>query len=195
MNPAFGIERIETAQMVLERLQPAHGEELCRLLLDPAVLRTTWPFAEPPTREEMLRRNLEKVEHWERHGFGLWLARDRATAQMIGRGGLQYTYAPGLNAVEVAWAIVPERWRQGLATELAQAALDAAFGPMRLLDVVALTLPDNVASRRVMEKAGFRYERDIEQAGVPHVLYRRTRPAAAEGAGTLRQVGPFNPVP
>jgi hypothetical protein len=28
-----------------------------------------------------------------------------------------------------------------------------------------------------MEKTGFRYEADIEQAGLPHVLYRRRRPA------------------
>ncbi len=35
------------------------------------------------------------------------------------------------------------------------------------------TLPDNLASRRVMGKAGFAYEREIEHAGLPHVLYRR----------------------
>lgn len=176
MSPSYGIELVRTSRMTLERLQLEHGDELCRLLLDPAVVRTTWPFPDPPTREDILHRNVEKVEHWDRNGFGLWLARDRFTGEMVGRGGLQYTYAPGLNAVELAWAIVPERWGEGLATELAQAALDAAFGPMDLLDVIALTMPDNIASRRVMEKTGFRYEADIEQAGVPHVLYRRRRP-------------------
>jgi RimJ/RimL family protein N-acetyltransferase len=39
-------------------------------------------------------------------------------------------------------------------------------------DIVAFTLPTNDASRRVMEKLGFSYERDIEHAGMPHVLYR-----------------------
>jgi [ribosomal protein S5]-alanine N-acetyltransferase len=37
---------------------------------------------------------------------------------------------------------------------------------------VAFTLPDNVASRRVMEKVGFRYEREVEHVDLPHVLYR-----------------------
>ena len=37
-----------------------------------------------------------------------------------------------------------------------------AFGPLGLADVVSFTLPDNRASRRVMEKLGFAYERDIE---------------------------------
>jgi RimJ/RimL family protein N-acetyltransferase len=37
---------------------------------------------------------------------------------------------------------------------------------------VSFTLPHNAASRRVMEKAGLTYERDITHAGLPHVLYR-----------------------
>jgi RimJ/RimL family protein N-acetyltransferase len=70
---------------------------------------------------------------------------------------------------------VPERWRQGLATELARAAVEVAFDDLDLDEIVAFTLPDNIASRRVMEKAGFTYDRDIQRAGIPHVLYRRSR--------------------
>ena len=59
----------------------------------------------------------------------------------------------------------------GPATELAQASVDVAFDELGLREVVAFTLPDNVASRRVMEKAGLRYEREIVHVGLPHVLY------------------------
>ncbi len=95
----------------------------------------------------------------------------------MGRGGLQYTYAAGLNEVEAAWAIVPARWGEGLATEMAQAAIEVGFEELELPWIVALTLPDNLASRRVMEKTGFAYQREIEYAGLPHVLYER-RPDA-----------------
>ena len=43
---------------------------------------------------------------------------------------------------------------------------------MGLEEIIAFTLPDNVGSRRVMEKSGFTYERDIVHAGVPHLLFR-----------------------
>ena len=62
-----------------------------------------------------------------------------------------------------------------LRTELAHACVEVGFEQLGLLEIVAFTLPDNIASRRVMEKAGFRYERDIVHAGLPHVLYRRQR--------------------
>lgn len=58
---------------------------------------------------------------------------------------------------------------------LATAFLDVAFPRLALSDVVAFTLPTNHGSRRVMEKLGFSYEREIIYTGLPHVLYRRHR--------------------
>jgi RimJ/RimL family protein N-acetyltransferase len=169
------IERLETEHMILERLSLEHAPEQLRLLLDPRVSATLWTPAEPPTEADVLDSLRAKVEHWDRHGFGMWMARDRDTGEMAGRGGLQYTYTAGLHDVEAGWAIVPERWGQGLATELAHACVGAAFGPLGLRELVAFTMLENLASRRVMEKAGFTYERDIVHAGLPHVLYRRVR--------------------
>jgi [ribosomal protein S5]-alanine N-acetyltransferase len=176
------LERFETARMVLERLALVHAPEQTRLLLDPRVAATLWPRPEPPTRADILDGLVAKVEHWERHGFGMWMLRDRETGEMVGRGGLQYTYTAGLNDVEAGWAIVPERWGQGLATELANACVEVGFGQLDLLEIVAFTLPTNAASRRVMQKAGFGYEREIVHAGLPHVLYRRRRAGSPDGA-------------
>ncbi len=170
------IERVETPRMILERLRLEHAAEQRPLLLDPRVSATLWPRAQLPTEADMLESLRAKVDHWERHGFGMWLLRDRDTCEMVGRGGLQHTFTAGLNDVEAGWAIAPERWGQGLATELAHACVEVGFNQLGLLELVAFTLPDNIASRRVMEKSGFVYERDIVHAGLPHVLYRRRRP-------------------
>ncbi|MBV9165042.1 MAG: GNAT family N-acetyltransferase [Solirubrobacterales bacterium] len=168
------LDLVLTERLRCERLRREHSAELAPMLLDPRVVRTLWPRDEPPTEQDVNSSTASHVGHWERYGFGLWLLRDRDTGGVVGRGGLQYTYVPGLNEVEAAWAIAPERWGQGLATELAQAAIVAAFNTLKLLQIVAVTLPDNIASRRVMEKTGFVYEREIEHAGLPHVLYVRT---------------------
>jgi ribosomal-protein-alanine N-acetyltransferase len=167
------IERVTTARLVLERLQPEHAEALMPLMLDPRVAATLWPLPEPPTSADVREGLVAKVEHWERYGFGMWLACDRMSGEMVGRGGLQFTYTPGLHEIEAGWAIMPDRWGHGLATELAWASVEAAFGPLGLRHIIALALPQNRASRRVMEKTGFLYERDLEYAGLPHVLYRR----------------------
>jgi [ribosomal protein S5]-alanine N-acetyltransferase len=156
-----------------EPLAPEHEAELSSLTLDPRVYRTLWPWPEPPSHDDVRSSLADKRDHWDRHGFGLWLLRDRDTGALAGRGGLQYTDAIGGFAVEAAWAIVPELWGRGLATELANASARVAFHSLGLHEVIAITLPGNVASRRVMDKAGFVYDRQIVHVGLPHLLYRR----------------------
>jgi ribosomal-protein-alanine N-acetyltransferase len=173
MRSRTSIELVHTPRLTCERLRLEHVDELVPFLLDPRIVEALWPREEPPTEDDIAGGLAAKVEHWERYGFGLWLVRDRETGLLVGRGGLQYTYAVGLNEVEAAWAIVPERWGEGLATELAAAAVDVAFDALELPWIVALSRPYNLASRRVMEKTGFTYQRDLEYAGLPHVLYER----------------------
>jgi RimJ/RimL family protein N-acetyltransferase len=166
-------ERIETARMIGERIRQEHGAELERLLMDPRVTATLWPRETPITPADCEASLRDKLRHWESYGFGQWFLRDRVSGEMVGRGGPQWTKASGRDEVEIGWVIVPERWREGLATELAWASLEVSFGPLGLGEVIAYALPDNVASWRVMQKTGFVYERDIEEAGLRHVLYRR----------------------
>ena len=85
--------------------------------------------------------------------------------------GLNTTRVAGEQAVELAWALVGTAHGRGLATEAALAAV-AEARTLGLPEVVSFTLPGNVASRRVMEKAGLEFDRDITHGGLPHVLYR-----------------------
>ena len=62
----------------------------------------------------------------------------------------------------------------GSGTPATWTSLDVGFGALGLQRIVSFTLPFNLRSRRVMEKAGLRYERDIVHAGMPHVLYAVT---------------------
>lgn len=80
----------------------------------------------------------------------------------------------GVPEVEVGYAVRASHWGRGIATAIARASLDAGFGELGLQRIVSFTLPFNLRSRRVMEKAGLRYERDIVHAGMPHVLYSVT---------------------
>lgn len=167
-----GLERVETPRLVLERLRAEHADERAELLQDPRVARTLSAGGGPPSDAEIRSALVTKDAHWERMGFGLWLVRERDSGQMLGQGGLQSSFVGGADEVEAAWAIVPDHWGQGLATELARAAVQVAFGELALPEIVAFALPENHASRRVMNKTGFVFEREIVHAGLPHRLYR-----------------------
>jgi [ribosomal protein S5]-alanine N-acetyltransferase len=169
------VERVETARTVCVRMRMDDVPDMMRLLRDPRVAEHLWPEIGIPTGRMVIDGTAQKERHWERHGFGLWVQRDKDSGEMVGRGGLQWTYVGGRDEIEVAWAVVPELWGQGYATELAEASIETAFGALGLEEIVAFTVPHNIASRRVMEKTGFEFERDVVYAGLAHVLYRLRR--------------------
>jgi RimJ/RimL family protein N-acetyltransferase len=172
---APALERVQTPRMVASRLAEGDLPELLRLVRDPRVAATLSLTRKPPSEAEVRAGLIEAIGHWELHGFGLWLLRDREGGELVGRGGLQHTWVTGQDEVEVAWAIVPELWGQGLATESARAALAAAFGPIGLVEVIAYTRPDNAASRKVMEKTGFKFQRAFVTQATEQVLYRKAQ--------------------
>ena len=113
----------------------------------------------------------QTAEHWKLHGFGLWLLRKQLDGEFVGYGGIKHAVVEGRDEIELAYAIRSDYWGIGLATEISIAALKLGFNVIRLDRIVAFTLPHNRASRGVMEKCGFTYQRDIVYAGLPHVLY------------------------
>jgi len=172
------LDRIVTERLIGERPAAENADELCVLMLHPDVLRTTWYDPAPATRSHIVAKLAGDIEHWNRYGFGPWLVRDRSQGELVGRGGLKHTTATGVDEVEVGWSIHPDRWGEGLATELARASMRAAFDVLGLDGVIAYTANDNVASWRVMEKAGMEYDGEIVAVGLPHVLYRAQRDRA-----------------
>jgi [ribosomal protein S5]-alanine N-acetyltransferase len=117
----------------------------------------------------------DQLAHFARYGYGFWMFHSKKDGQFVGRGGLRNIFVGGHDEVEVGYALMPEFWRQGLATEMAQASVQIGFTELELPELVSFTMPTNIASRRVMEKTGFVFVRDIVFKDLPHVLYRLKR--------------------
>lgn len=163
--------KLETRRLLLTKLATADLDDLVRMYADPQVTATLGGVRTADWVAEYLKT---QMAHWDEHGFGFWTVRDRLTGEFIGRGGLRYASIEGRREVEVGYGFRKECWGRGLATELAIESVRIGFTELQLSDVVSFTLTTNLASKRVMEKAGLRYERDIVYAGLPHVLYRQT---------------------
>ena len=145
-----------------------------RIFTDPRVDEDLWP-AELRTADKV-RATLEgSIAHWDRWEFGAWTVIERASERIVGRVGLEHTTKFGRPEVELEWFIDPDVWGRGYATEMAWESVRAAFTTLGIDELISYTVPENAASRAVMEKLGMTYERDVENAGMPHVLYRLAR--------------------
>ena len=127
--------------------------------------------------------------HWDEHGFGQWVVELPGAASFIGVVGLgvvsyEAAFTP---VVELAWRLARPYWGRGYATEAARAALDYGFCQLGLTEIVAVTVPANQRSRRVMERLGMTRapEDDFDHPSIPegplrrHMLYRLSNPKIA----------------
>lgn len=167
-------ERLETERLVGERIGREHIEWFIELHSDPRVAEWLGGVPRDWTWLE------QKLEHWQENGFGDWIFSERDSGTVVARCGLRRVLVDGADEVEVGYLVDPERWSRGYATEMTRVVLEAGF-ELGLEEIVAFTLPHNVASRRVMEKSGLTYEKPIEWAGLPHVLYRIRRGSSSDG--------------
>lgn len=163
------LDRVETERLVGERLREDHFEYLRTQDSDRDVMATLGGVRSENETWENLWNGLE---HWERNGFGPWVFHARETGEAVASAALRRVEIEGQPEVEVGYRVAAAWWGRGIATEMATALVGIARDRLALAEIVAFTLPANLASRRVMEKAGFTYERDIEWAALPHVLYR-----------------------
>jgi RimJ/RimL family protein N-acetyltransferase len=127
----------------------------------------------------------DRIEaHFEQHGFGLWAVEIPGITPFAGFIGLsiprfEAAFTP---CIEIGWRLAAEHGNQGYATEGARAALAFGFRWLQVEEIVSFTVPNNVRSRRVMEKIGMTHSAsdDFDHPLLPeghplrrHVLYRR----------------------
>lgn len=118
-------------------------------------------------------------------GWGLWAVEVVGGPPFIGVVGLNEPDAiPG--AVELSWKLAREHWGHGYATEAAREAARFGFDQLNLDEIVSMTVPKNVRSRRVMERLGMTHDPsddfdrlDLQPGLTRHVLYRLRRPPSA----------------
>ena len=179
---------LRTSRLLLRAWRDEDIAPFAEMSADPAVMEYLLPLSDRWLSPEAWVAR--KRAHWDEHGFGQWVVEIPGEASFIGVVGLETVAyeAPFTPAVEVAWRLAQPYWGHGYATEAARAALDYGFGELGLDEIVALTVPANRRSRRVMERLGMTRspEDDFDHPRLPagplrrHVLYRLRNPGAAQ---------------
>jgi ribosomal-protein-alanine N-acetyltransferase len=180
------IPTIETERLTMRGFTPDDLDCLTEILSDPHVMRFM-PGGRPLSREKAEANLRFILRHWDEHGFGWWAVIHRADARLTGWCGL--TYVDELSETEVAYLFDRPYWGQGIGTEAAHASLRYAFEELSLDRIIALAVPENVGSWRVMEKNGLTFETRLHLWDLDLVKYGIARDAfrPAEGVYHLRE--------
>lgn len=184
--PTFdGVRELRTQRTLLRQWQDSDLDAWAEMNADLEVRRH---FPGVQTRDEALAEAARARVLLARRGWGAWALELPGVLPFAGFVGLivpawSAHFTP---AVEIGWRLPRAAWGQGYASEAAAAAAAFAFEALALDELVAITLPDNQASRRVMQRIGMQHDLagDFDHPRLPpghpmqrHVLYRLRRAA------------------
>jgi RimJ/RimL family protein N-acetyltransferase len=156
-----------TRRLVLSEITVDDGNELHELDTDPRVMQYIGS-GRVSTREQIddaLRRIPRAYLLYP--GLDTGRATRRDNGDFVGWFALKYI--PGTTEVEVGYRLRFGAWGRGLATEGARALVRHGFDDLGLYRIVGVTHPDNLASQRVLMKAG------LADAGWGHYYNRPVR--------------------
>jgi RimJ/RimL family protein N-acetyltransferase len=143
---------LQTLRLDLREFVASDFDDVYRLDRDPRVMRYI-TNGKPSTRSHVatvmrrIRRNYRRYP-----GLGTWRASRRDTGAFIGWFSLKYI--PRTVEVEVGYRLLRVAWGLGFATEGARELVRYGFEDVGLYRIIGITHPGNIASQRVLMKAG-----------------------------------------
>jgi [ribosomal protein S5]-alanine N-acetyltransferase len=154
-------------------------DTLVAIWADPEVTRFL-PSRGVPIPKERTEKALQFfIEHWQQRGYGVWAIVHDRSSHMVGYCGLRYL--DELDEVEVLYGLAKAYWGRGIATQATKASISYGLNVANLHQIIAMALPENQASRRVIEKAGLRYEKQIHIFNLDALYYSIVRPKHHSG--------------
>jgi RimJ/RimL family protein N-acetyltransferase len=165
---------LETERLVIRPFEPERdAEPLHELWGDAEAMKFIPGGARTDVAET--RERLQSLSGRAPDGLGFWAVEERGSGRLIGGVGL-FPLAWKGPELELAYHVVPSAWNRGFASEAAAAVLVAAW-EAGVDHVVAVAMPGNAASRRVMEKLGMSREGPARYRDFDVVRYSITRPS------------------
>jgi RimJ/RimL family protein N-acetyltransferase len=155
------VKVLQTERLTLRPFVADDLDDLVELDSDPDVMHfINGGVATPPDEVER-----EVLPHFLAYadgasGYGFWAAEERATGAFLGWFHLRPHLGEGKpDEPELGYRLRRPAWGRGYASEGSRALVDLAFTDLGASRVYAETMAVNLASRRVMEKAGLRFVR------------------------------------
>lgn len=147
---------LDTARFRLRAAQRRDFDAYAAMWADERV--THYISGKARTRTESWGKFLAMPGLWTLMGYGYWVFADRRDDRFVGCGGLSWfdRGVPELEGFpEAGWAIAPDWWGKGAASEIMAAVMGWADGELGAAEVRCIINPGHAASERVAAKLGF----------------------------------------
>jgi RimJ/RimL family protein N-acetyltransferase len=161
---------LETPRIKLREMNFEDENNVVELDSDPEVMRYI-SDRKPSSRSEV-RGALERTQLlYEKHQgrFGFWAAIEKSSNLFMGWFHFRPAKSDPENVkrIELGYRLKREFWGKGYATEGSEALIKKGFNELQVEQVFAITMKENIASQKVMEKAGLKFSHEFRDPELP----------------------------
>lgn len=142
---------LETDRLLLRQLEETDFNAWAAVLGDPEVM---YAYEHGFSGDEVRLWLDRQQERYEKYGFGLWAAVERASGELIGDCGITMQDWNGREVPEIGYHLRRDRWHQGFAAEAAIACREYAFRSLGMAEVFSIIRDSNLPSQRVALRCG-----------------------------------------
>ena len=148
---------LETKRLILKTTELSDLDKLIALRSDPDVMRYIGDGT-VHTEEQVKKFLSMAIPYQEKHGIGFCMVYEKESGSFIGQAGLFHIgYYDAQPEIEIAYRLHKKFWGNGYATELAKALIQWGFQHLPVDKLIAAAEPENIASQKVLKKAGLDY--------------------------------------
>lgn len=152
---------LHTTRFQLRQLHRADAPALLIQRSDARVMR--YLDREPDTSLKQSVDLIDKINQSAADNLGItWGIARTGEDELLGTVGF-WRLIPEHHRAEIGYGLHPDYWRQGIMSEVLATVLDFGFRQMKLHSVEANVNPDNLPSRKLLEKHGFVQEAYFRQ--------------------------------
>ncbi len=103
--------------------------------------------------------------------FGVYTVWNKEESEFIGLGKI--VLDESATEAELGYSFLPKHWGKGYGSEVAAYLVAHTIAQKRLKFLTAVIDPENIPSRRILEKSDFYLDREGEWKGLPAAYYKR----------------------
>lgn len=157
---------LETSRLWLKEFYLSDAHDMYELNKDWDVIRYTGDESFKSLEEA--ETFLKNYDPYSQTGMGRWLVLRKSDEACLGWCGLKLHEG---DWVDLGYRFFKKYWNQGYATESSIGCLNYGFDKLKLEEVYATVMPENIASVRVLEKLGFRFLKEMKEElmGIAHI--------------------------
>lgn len=150
------LPQLETARLILRKMTIEDAQDLYEYAKDPQVSKYTL-WQPHKSMDESINFLKYVINNYEKHNVENWGMVHKQTDKFIGTCGY-FLWEPEYSRAEIQYAMSDKYSGMGLMTEAVNEVIKFGFEKMRLNRISAKCMIENVASERVMQKTGMKFE-------------------------------------